>query len=112
MNSKKHKQIALLAVAASLLAAPTALADVVTDWNVKACEIVVEAKLVPPPANRVLAIVHTAVYEAVNAITKRYPASELALEAASDASVEAATFTPPSFFASFTAPLDHDPVTT
>jgi hypothetical protein len=78
-NTKKHQQIALLVVAASLLAAPMALADVVTDWNIKAGEIVVEAKLGPPPANRVLAIVHTAVYEAVNAITKRYPASELAL---------------------------------
>ena len=51
---------------------------------------VVEAKLGPPPAYRVLAIVQTAVYEAVNAITKRYPASELQLEVASDASVEAA----------------------
>ncbi len=89
-NNTKHQQIALLVVAASLLAAPMALADVVTDWNIKACEIVVEAKLGPPPANRVLAIVQTAVYEAVNAITKRYPASELQLEAASGASVEAA----------------------
>jgi hypothetical protein len=67
-----------------------ALADAVTDWNIKAGEIVVEAKLATPPANRVLAIVQTAVYEAVNAITKRYPASELQLEAESGASVEAA----------------------
>ena len=89
-HTKKHQQIALLVVAASLLAAPMALADVVTDWNIKAGEIVVEAKLGTPPANRVLAIVQTAVYEAVNAITKRYPASELQLEAASGASVEAA----------------------
>jgi PAP2 superfamily len=88
-NTKKHHQIALL-VAASMLAAPMALADAVTDWNIKAGEIVVEAKLGPPPANRVLAIIQTAVYEAVNAITKRYPASELQLEASSDASVEAA----------------------
>ena len=58
--TKMHQQIALLVVAASLLAAPMALADVVTDWNIKAGEIVVEAKLGPPPANRVLAIVHTA----------------------------------------------------
>ena len=89
-HTKKHQQIALLVVAASLLAAPMALADAVTDWNIKAGEIVVEAKMGTPPANRVMAIVHTAVYEAVNAITKRYPASELPLEAASDASVEAA----------------------
>ena len=49
-RTKKHQQIALLVVAASLLSAPTALADAVTDWNIKACEIVVEAKLGPPPA--------------------------------------------------------------
>jgi hypothetical protein len=66
---------------------------VVTDWNVKAGEIVIAAKLGPPPAYRVMAIVHTAVYEAANAITKRYPASGLHLEAASGASVEAAVAT-------------------
>jgi hypothetical protein len=68
----------------------TAYADVVTDWNIKAGEVVVEGKLGAPPANRVMAIVHTAVYEAVNAITKRYPASELNLVAAAGASVDAA----------------------
>ncbi|HEX2798786.1 MAG TPA: PA-phosphatase, partial [Thermoanaerobaculia bacterium] len=88
--SQKHRRIALLVVAASLLAAPMAPADVVTEWNIKAGEIVVEAKLGAPPANRVLAIVHTAVYEAANAITRRYPASGLQLEAAPGASVEAA----------------------
>ena len=67
-----------------------AQADVVTDWNVKAGEIVVAAKLGTPPANRVLAIVQTAVYEATNAITKRYPASGPQLEAAPGASVDAA----------------------
>ena len=41
-------------------------------------------------ANRAMAIVHTAVYEAVNAITGRYPASTLKLEAAPGASVDAA----------------------
>ena len=44
----------------------------------------------PPPANRAMAIVNTAVYEAVNAITKRYPAGALKLEAAPGASVDAA----------------------
>jgi PAP2 superfamily len=70
--------------------AANASADAVTDWNVKAGELVVEAKLGPPPANRVMAMVHAAVYEAVNAITKRYPASRLQLEAAHGASVDAA----------------------
>jgi hypothetical protein len=91
MNSaKKHQQLALLLAAGSLLASPTASADVVSDWNIKAGDIVVEAKLGAPPANRVLAIVQTAVYEATNAITRRYPASDLKLEAAPGASVDAA----------------------
>jgi hypothetical protein len=89
VNNKTHKQMAFLAVAV-LLVGPMARADVVTDWNVKACDIVVEARLGPPPANRVLAIVNIAVYEAVNAITGRYPASGLNQEAARGASVEAA----------------------
>jgi PAP2 superfamily len=89
-NSQKPRWITLLVVATSLLASSMVQADVVTDWNVKASALVVEAKLGPPPANRVLAIVHTAVYEAVNAITQRYPASGLKLEAAPGASIEAA----------------------
>ena len=82
--------IATLGVAVSLVTGPTGLADVVTDWNVKAGEFIVDARLGPPPANRVMAIVHAAVYEAANAITRRYPASGLPLEAAPGASVDAA----------------------
>jgi len=75
---------------ACCLAVPVARADVVTDWDIKACDIVVEAKLGPPPANRVLAIVQTAVYEAANAITRRYPPSGSTLETVGGASVDAA----------------------
>jgi PAP2 superfamily len=89
-HTNKHRQTALLALAASSLASPLAQADAVTDWNIKAGDVVVEAKLPPPPANRVLAIVHTAVYEAANAITKQYPAGGLQLKAAPGASVDAA----------------------
>jgi len=60
-----------ICIAASLLAGvvPNANADVITDWNLKAGEIVTESKLGTPPAIRAMAIVQTAVYEAVNAIT-------------------------------------------
>jgi hypothetical protein len=64
--------------------------DAVTEWNVRSGEIVVEARLGAQPAHRVLAIVHTAVYEAVNAITRRYRSSYMQLEVAADASVDAA----------------------
>ena len=78
MDSKtKQPQWASLAFAASLFASPMASADVVTDWNIKAGEIIVDARIAPPPANRVFAIVQTAVYEAANAITKRYPLFEI-----------------------------------
>ena len=46
-------------------------ADAVTDWNKQAGDIVVAAGIGPLPAERALAIVHAAVYEAVNAITQR-----------------------------------------
>ena len=89
-HSKSHRQMALLVVVAALLVGRMANADAVTDWNVKAGEIVVAAKLGTPPANRVLAIVQTAVYEATNAITGRDPASGTSFEALPGASVEAA----------------------
>jgi len=80
----------LLALAASLAAGPLANADVVTDWNIIAGDIVVAARLLPPPANRAMALVQTAVYEAVNAVTKRYPQDGVKLDASPGASVDAA----------------------
>lgn len=65
-------------------------ADAVTDWNKQAGDVVVAAGIGPLPAERALAIVHAAVYEAVNAITQRYPVSDLKLDSAPNASVEAA----------------------
>ena len=65
-------------------------ADTITDCNVEAGKIIMAADMKPPPANRALAIVHTATYEAVNAITRRYPDDGSKLEAAPDASINAA----------------------
>jgi hypothetical protein len=81
--------IALLAAGISLGAGP-ARADAVTDWNVKLGDFVMEAKLGPGPANRVMAIVQTASYEAVNAVTRRYPMSSMKLTVPPGASVDAA----------------------
>ena len=88
-NTKRHRWRTLLVVAAALLAGPMVQADVVTDWNVTAGDIAVAAKL-PPPAYRVMAMVQSAVYEAVNAITKRYPPDRVKLDVAPGASVDAA----------------------
>jgi len=91
MNTPSKKVLHFVpAVAIALLAHVTAWADVVTDWNVFAADIVFAAGMPPPPANRTLAIVQTAVYEAVNAITKRYPADRVTLSAAPGTSIEAA----------------------
>ncbi len=64
-----------LAIAAALLAtlAAPASADVITDWSQRADAIITEAKIGTPPAIRVLAIAHTASFDAVNAITGVYP---------------------------------------
>jgi hypothetical protein len=75
-----------LYIVAALLAVPAvvpseATADAVTDWNVRANEVLVEAKLGTPPAMRAMAIVQTAVLEAVQA----------APAASGDAAVAAAT---------------------
>lgn len=60
------------ALVAALLAtaAAGARADVVTEWNNKANEVVIEAKLGTPPAIRVMAFVQTAVHDAVKAAPK------------------------------------------
>ncbi|HEY0818021.1 MAG TPA: DUF3455 domain-containing protein [Rhizobacter sp.] len=54
-------------IAGACLAAvgATAHADVITDWNVIAGDTIINAKIGTPPANRVIAFVQTAVYDAV-----------------------------------------------
>jgi hypothetical protein len=68
----------------------TAKADAVSEWNVRACDLLGTTTLDTPTGNRVLAIMHTAVFEAVNAITKKYPAGDLRLNASGGESVDAA----------------------
>ena len=88
-----YPQILRVSIVTLLLTASAlsdAGADAVTEWNEKAGAIVVKAGLGPLPAERALAMVQSSVYEAVNAITQRYPASDVKLEATPGASVEAA----------------------
>src|SRR5215831_13679505 len=89
-SSIKQHLITLLVVAIWSVAGATANADVVCDWNATAGDIVVAPK--PPAAisYRTMAIVQSAVYEAVNAITRRYPPDRVALDAAPGASIAAA----------------------
>jgi hypothetical protein len=80
MNTLKFTVIAL---AAFHLATP-AQADAVTDWNTKAGELVTEAKLGTPPATRLMAIVQTAVHDAVQQLppTPQGAAQNVAQDAA------------------------------
>jgi PAP2 superfamily len=87
-NRRPLAWIGLLA-AAILTAAPTAGADVVTDANAKAAEIASKHPATPI-AVRMMAIVQVSVYEAVSAITGRYPALSAKLTPTPSASVEAA----------------------
>ena len=82
-------RLATLVLAALCVASPLANADAVSDWNKLACTWVADAKLGTPPAVRALAIAHTAVYEGVNGITRKYPAQPR-IQAAADASIDAA----------------------
>src|SRR6202035_5178635 len=78
-------------LSALLLTAPiaTAAANVITDWDEKAVGIV-QTKMPPPSSYRIMAIMHLAMFEAVNSIEARYKPYNAKLPAAPDASKEAA----------------------
>jgi hypothetical protein len=81
---------AIWALALSFLAgASGARADVVTDANAKAADIASRHPSTPI-AVRMMAIVQVSVFEAVNAITGRYPAYRAKMTPAPGASVDAA----------------------
>jgi len=88
IRTSKWKQLTLLVMAG--LVAPATPADVVTDWNTRANDIVAAAKLPPHPSYRTMAMVQVAVYDAVNAVTEAYPAELGPRRIAPGASVEAA----------------------
>ena len=86
----RHPLIVALAIIAGLLDVPTAKADAVTEWNIRDGEIISAGGLETPQANRVMAIAHTAAYQAANAISQRYPATDAKLKPAPGASIDAA----------------------
>jgi len=83
MKTATHRHMRRLTVAALplALAMAAAQADVVTDWNIKANEIVIESKLGTPPAVRAMALVQTAVNDAVREAAAR-PGTAMSTEAA------------------------------
>ena len=89
MNLVRSFSIITLLLAVISFDASSARADSVTEWNTRVCELA-PSSFDTPNANRIIAIMHTAIYEAVNAITKKYPMGDLKIDAPSDASVDAA----------------------
>jgi len=78
---------------ALLLAAPinTATGNVVTDWDEKAVSLVQTGTVRPPfTSHRTMAILHVAMFDAINSIDPRYKPYMVKLPAAPDISKEAA----------------------
>ena len=88
LSSRAAVSLALLAMLA-LAGVPAARADIVTDANAKAADVVSRLPATPPTV-RMMAIVQVSVFEAVNAITARYPKYRATLSPAPGASVDAA----------------------
>ena len=72
------------------LSATAARSDVIMDWNAKADAIAVEKQLLNAPNARGQAMLHIAMFEALNAIDRRYAPYKLNLTADRAASREAA----------------------
>jgi len=81
MLIRRFAQLGMLVIAGG------AHADVVADWAEKTTEIATDG----PNTIRTIALAENAVYEAVNAITSRYPRDRVDLGQAQGASIEAAT---------------------
>jgi hypothetical protein len=80
-----------LSVLALVVAVPTAAqADVITDWNQTAIRTLLQAKLPSGAPTRALAMMHAAMFEAVNSIEPRYAPYNSAQTVSPGASAEAA----------------------
>jgi hypothetical protein len=79
----------LLTILASCIST-SVYADVISDWNEKAVSIVTARQLPPPQAERIMAIVHVAMFDAVNTIERRYRPYLVQFPTAPKVSTEAA----------------------
>ena len=84
--------LALTALVIFISLSSTANADVVTDWNqiTLATQASFSVGIRTPTASRALAMVHTAIYDSVNAIDRRYSVYAVDAQSAPGASPDAA----------------------
>ena len=81
MNRKTSWRAAAATLVWVALAAATARADVIMDWNAQADAIAASQKLSSPVHSRAATLMHVAMFEAVNAIERRYQPYRLSLVA-------------------------------
>ena len=94
LKGRLGRAFILCLLGTSIAGAPAATAgDVVTDWGARAVAIGAEKQLPNARFTRGLAMVHVAMFEAVNAIDRRYKPYKLDLAAQKGASREAAAAT-------------------
>ena len=86
---KAHHRRPLAALALIGLVSP-ASADTIVDWNEKALAFVVSRNLGPPPAERIIAMVQVAMFDAVNSVERKYRPYLAQLPVEGPASKEAA----------------------
>jgi PAP2 superfamily len=67
-----------------------ASADVITDWNERSVAFVTARAMLPPQAERVMATVHAAMFDAINSIEPRYRSYLVQIPTAKETSKEAA----------------------
>ena len=78
-------------IGAALLITPaTSMADTVLDWNEQAVAAVLVAKQLPPDGARSMAMVHVAMFNAINAVERRYAPYGFEVRAPAHASADAA----------------------
>jgi PAP2 superfamily len=90
MKTFPAKSGMLLAIALTAAFAGAAHADVIMDWNAKADAIAAEKQVLPAQQSRAMSMLHIAMFEAVNAIERRYTPYQLTLFADRSTSKEAA----------------------
>ncbi|MEJ6022084.1 vanadium-dependent haloperoxidase [Ramlibacter sp. PS4R-6] len=82
---KAQRILTGLAAALAIAGFSSARADAVTDWNTKAGELIAEARMGTPPAVRLMALVQTAVHDAVKAARPGQASVDAAVAAANRA---------------------------
>ncbi len=90
MNAFRRTAQVLVLLLTALLITP-GMTDTVTDWNLEARKIAIQSGANTPVSNRIMAIVHTAMFSAANAVSQQYPGSDdYGVEPDPDASLDAA----------------------